>query len=138
MAPCAPHPPEQAPTHRTLDPAVTEMLTDPTLTGMSRADFAHLVAVSEPYWDALAEAAFQRHFHRPPQKSTPTVIYGQAPSAPQYIRATPGEFVPSFGIPVSSTTRASGSINLAAHPVNRALTSVWSQVEVVTNCWSCW
>ncbi|MFI5689499.1 IS701 family transposase [Streptomyces sp. NPDC051636] len=41
------------------------MLTDPALTGMSRSDFAHLVAVSEPYWDALAEAAFQRRFHRP-------------------------------------------------------------------------
>lgn len=64
MAPCALHPPEQAPTHRTLDPAVTEMLTDPALTGMSRTDFAQLVAVSEPYWDALAEAAFQRRSPR--------------------------------------------------------------------------
>ncbi|NKY31324.1 hypothetical protein [Nocardia gamkensis] len=44
---------------------MTEMLTDPALTGMTRADFAHLVAVSEPYWDALTEAAFQRRFHRP-------------------------------------------------------------------------
>ncbi len=65
VAPCAPRPAEQAPTHRRLDPAVTDMLTDPALTGMSRADFAHLAAVSEPYWDALAEAAFQRRFHRP-------------------------------------------------------------------------
>lgn len=31
----------------------------------NRSDFDHLVAVSEPYWDALAEAAFQRRFHRP-------------------------------------------------------------------------
>lgn len=65
VAPCAPHPAEQAPIPRTSDPAVTEMLTDPALTGMSREDFAHLAAVSEPYWDALAEAAFQRRFHRP-------------------------------------------------------------------------
>jgi hypothetical protein len=65
VAPCAPRPAEQAPTHRRLDPAVTEMLTDPALTGMPRADFAHMAAVSEPYWDALAEAAFRRRFHRP-------------------------------------------------------------------------
>jgi hypothetical protein len=65
VASCAPHPPEQAPTRRKSDPALTEMLTDSALTGMTRADFAHLVAVSEPYWDALAEAAFQRRFHRP-------------------------------------------------------------------------
>jgi len=32
---------------------------------MSRTAFKHLVAVSEPFWDALAEAAFQRRFHRP-------------------------------------------------------------------------
>ncbi|GCE44684.1 mobile element protein [Rhodococcus wratislaviensis] len=65
VAPCAPHPAEQALTHRKPDPAVTQMLTDPALTGMSRADFARLSAVSEPYWDALAEAAFHRRFHRP-------------------------------------------------------------------------
>jgi hypothetical protein len=41
------------------------MLTDPALTGMSRTAFEYLVAVSEPFWDALAEAAFQRRFHRP-------------------------------------------------------------------------
>jgi hypothetical protein len=31
----------------------------------SVAIVSYLVAVSEPYWDALAEAAFQRRFHRP-------------------------------------------------------------------------
>ncbi|WP_406707876.1 hypothetical protein [Streptomyces halobius] len=41
------------------------MLTDPALTGMPRPAFEHLVTASEPYWDALAEAAFQRRFHRP-------------------------------------------------------------------------
>ncbi|MFF0110559.1 hypothetical protein [Streptomyces hirsutus] len=41
------------------------MLTDPALTGMSRSAFEQLVTVSEPYWDALAEAAFRRRFHRP-------------------------------------------------------------------------
>jgi hypothetical protein len=41
------------------------MLTDPALTGMSRTAFEYLVMVSEPFWDALAEAAFQRRFHRP-------------------------------------------------------------------------
>lgn len=58
-APVAP-----ATTHRT-NPALTAMLTDPALTGMSRTAFEYLVAVSEPFWDALAEAAFQRRFHRP-------------------------------------------------------------------------
>lgn len=41
------------------------MLSDPALTGMARSEFARLVAISEPYWDALAEAAFQRRFHCP-------------------------------------------------------------------------
>ncbi|GAA4830231.1 hypothetical protein [Kitasatospora terrestris] len=41
------------------------MLSNPALTGMPPADLERLVAVSEPYWDALAEAAFQRRFHRP-------------------------------------------------------------------------
>ncbi|MFF0001089.1 hypothetical protein [Streptomyces avermitilis] len=41
------------------------MLTDPALTGMSRTDFEHVVGVSEPYWGAMAEAAFQRRFHHP-------------------------------------------------------------------------
>ncbi|WP_171076175.1 hypothetical protein [Streptomyces sp. YIM 121038] len=44
---------------------MTLMLTDPVLTGIPRSDFAHLVEISEPYWDALAEAFFQRRFHRP-------------------------------------------------------------------------
>jgi hypothetical protein len=55
---------------------LTAMLTNPALTGMPRPAFDRLVAISEPYWDALAEAAFQRRFHRPrsylhPQTSTP-------------------------------------------------------------------
>lgn len=57
--------PEPAPTRQRIDPALTATLTDPALTSMSRAAFDHLVAISEPYWDALAEAAFQRRFHRP-------------------------------------------------------------------------
>lgn len=65
LAPTPPRPPEAAPTKRRIDPALTAMLTDPALTGMSRSAFEQLVAVSEPYWDALAEAAFRRRFHRP-------------------------------------------------------------------------
>ncbi|GAA1277580.1 hypothetical protein GCM10009646_75600 [Streptomyces aureus] len=65
LAPVAPRLPEQAPSRQRIDPALTAMLSDPALTGMSRSAFDHLVAVSEPYWDALAEAAFQRRFHRP-------------------------------------------------------------------------
>ncbi|GGZ21007.1 hypothetical protein GCM10010365_46710 [Streptomyces poonensis] len=64
----APDPPglsTEPATRRPIDPAVTSLLSDPTLTGLARSEFAHLVAVSEPYWDALAEAAFQRRFHRP-------------------------------------------------------------------------
>ncbi|MGW6805709.1 hypothetical protein [Streptomyces sp. NPDC055039] len=57
------------------------MLTDPALTGMSRADFDHLVAISEPYWDALAEAAFQRRFHRPR-----SYLHPQASSLDHYHR----------------------------------------------------
>jgi hypothetical protein len=65
LSPVPPRAPDApATTHRT-DPTLTAMLTDPALTGMSRTAFEHLVAVSEPYWDALAEAAFQRRFHRP-------------------------------------------------------------------------
>lgn len=65
LAPVAPRMPKQAPSRRQIDPALTAMLNDPALTGMSRSDFDRLVAISEPYWDALAEAAFQRRFHRP-------------------------------------------------------------------------
>ncbi|MBB5110149.1 hypothetical protein FHS40_009279, partial [Streptomyces spectabilis] len=65
LAPDPPSPSEEPAPRRPIDPAVTRMLTDPTLTGIARSEFAHLVAVSEPYWDALAEAAFQRRFHRP-------------------------------------------------------------------------
>jgi hypothetical protein len=65
LSPVPPRAPDApATTHRT-DPALTAMLTDPALTGMSRTAFEYLVAVSEPFWDALAEAAFQRRFHRP-------------------------------------------------------------------------
>jgi hypothetical protein len=65
LAPAPPRPPEAPATKQRIDPGLTGMLSDPALTGMSRSDFARLVAVSEPYWDALAEAAFQRRFHRP-------------------------------------------------------------------------
>lgn len=64
----APVPPRTSPAPapaRRIDPALTEILSNPALTGMPRSDFDRLVAVSEPYWDALAEAAFQRRFHRP-------------------------------------------------------------------------
>lgn len=62
VPPRAPDAPATA--HRT-DPALTAMLTDPALIGMSRTAFEQLVTVSEPFWDALAEAAFPRRFHRP-------------------------------------------------------------------------
>jgi hypothetical protein len=65
LAPTPARPSEEAETRRPIDPAVTWMLTDPALTGMPRSDFVHLMQISEPYWDALAEAAFQRRFHRP-------------------------------------------------------------------------
>lgn len=65
LAPVVPRHPEPTPSRQPIDPALTAMLTDPALTGMSRSAFDHLVAISEPYWDALAEAAFQRRFHRP-------------------------------------------------------------------------
>ncbi|WP_413471163.1 hypothetical protein [Streptomyces noursei] len=47
----------------------------------SRATFDHLVAISEPYWDALAEAAFQRRFHRPR-----SYLHPQASSLDHYHR----------------------------------------------------
>lgn len=65
LAPVPPRTPETPTTARRIDPALTAMLSDPALTGMQRSDFEHLVALSEPYWDAMAEAAFQRRFHRP-------------------------------------------------------------------------
>jgi hypothetical protein len=65
LAPIPPRTPQAPPSTRWVDPDLTMMLTDPALTGMSRTAFEHLVVVSEPYWDAMAEAAFQRRFHRP-------------------------------------------------------------------------
>jgi hypothetical protein len=65
VAPAPPRTPDAPATIRRIDPALTTMLSDPALTGMPRPAFERLVAASEPYWDALAEAAFQRRFHRP-------------------------------------------------------------------------
>jgi hypothetical protein len=65
LAPVPPRTPQTLATARRIDPELTAMLSNPALTGMPRSDFERLVAVSEPYWDALAEAAFQRRFHRP-------------------------------------------------------------------------
>jgi hypothetical protein len=70
LAPVPPRTPDPPAVARRIDPALTAMLSDPALTGMPRSDFERLVAVSEPYWDALAEAAFQRRFHRPAATST--------------------------------------------------------------------
>lgn len=64
-APVPPRTPQTPPTARRIDHDLTAMLSNPALTGMPRSDFERLVAISEPYWDALAEAAFQRRFHRP-------------------------------------------------------------------------
>ena len=63
--PLPPRPPQTPATARRIDPGLTTMLSNPALTGMPRSEFERLVAISEPYWDALAEAAFQRRFHRP-------------------------------------------------------------------------
>jgi Rhodopirellula transposase. len=65
LAPVPPRTPEVLAVGRRIDPDLIMMLTNPALTGMPRTDFEHLVAISEPYWDAMAEAAFQRRFHRP-------------------------------------------------------------------------
>ncbi len=65
LAPVPPRTPQTPATARRIAPDLTTMLSNPALTGMPRSDFERLVAVSEPYWDALAEAAFQRRFHRP-------------------------------------------------------------------------
>lgn len=65
VAPLPPRAPEVPATIRWIDPALTTMLSDPALTGMPRANFERLAAAAEPYWDALAEAAFRRRFHRP-------------------------------------------------------------------------
>ena len=54
---------------------------------------------------------------------TPIWQFPVLPSAPQYIRATPGELAPSLGNPVSSTINACGSTNSAAQPANRRRTS---------------
>jgi hypothetical protein len=65
LAPVPPRTPEVLAVGRRIDPDLIMMLTNPALTGMPRTDFEHLVAISEPYWNAMAEAAFQRRFHRP-------------------------------------------------------------------------
>jgi hypothetical protein len=55
---------------------------------------------------------------------TPIWQFPVLPSAPQYIRATPGELAPSLGNPVSSSTiNARGSTNSAAQPASRRRTS---------------
>ncbi|PSK57183.1 hypothetical protein B0E53_07027 [Micromonospora sp. MH33] len=53
---------------------------------------------------------------------------------PEYCLATPGEPLPSFGKPVSSTTHATGPTTSTARRASRIRTAVVSHVEVVTNC----
>lgn len=81
LAPVPPRLPEPTRSRQKIDAALTSMLTDPALTGMSRSAFDHLVAISEPCWDALAEAAFQRRFHRPR-----SYLHPQASSLDHYHR----------------------------------------------------
>ena len=59
------------------------------------------------------------------------------PSAPQYIRATPGESYPSFGNPTSSIAYAFGAMCAAAQQAMRSRTSLQSHVEEETNCCNC-
>ena len=67
---------------------------------------------------------------------TPTWQLPTLPSVPEYCRATPGEAVPSFGKPVSSTTHASGAITSTARRASRSRTGSTAQVEEETNCCS--
>ena len=50
---------------------------------------------------------------------TPIWQFAVLPNVPEYIRATSGEALPSFGKPVSSMTYASGPIISAPHPLAR-------------------
>jgi hypothetical protein len=70
------------------------------------------------------------------QTLTPIWQLPTLPSVPEYCRATPGEAVPAFGKPVSSTTHASGSITSIALRASRSRTGCTAQVEDVTNCCS--
>src|SRR5688500_19431426 len=67
---------------------------------------------------------------------TPIWQLATLPSVPEYCRATPGELLPSFGKPLSSTAQATGAIASTALRANRTRTASVSQVEVVTNCCS--
>lgn len=51
--------------------------------------------------------------------------------------ATPGEDVPSFGNPVSSTTHTCGRTTATARRASLALTSLTGQVDEVMNCCNC-
>jgi hypothetical protein len=54
---------------------------------------------------------------------TPTWQFPTLPNVPLYIRATPGDPVPSLANPVSSTTYAPGASRSSAHPAIRRRTS---------------
>ncbi|WUA39892.1 hypothetical protein OG465_03970 [Streptomyces sp. NBC_01367] len=56
------------------------------------------------------------------------------PNVPEYCRATPGDAMPSWGKPVSSTTHTSGRTARTARHASRARTSSTGQVEDVMNC----
>lgn len=56
---------------------------------MPRANFGSLAAASEPYWDTLAEAAFQRRFHRPR-----SCLHPQTSSLDHYLRLLTALFTP--------------------------------------------
>jgi hypothetical protein len=65
---------------------------------------------------------------------TPSWQFETLPSAPQYWRATPTEWRPNFGKPVSSTIQAAGSSSSDILRARRSLTAPQSHGDWLTNC----
>jgi hypothetical protein len=65
---------------------------------------------------------------------TPTWQFVTLPSAPQYWCATPTEWRPNLGKPLSSTIQASGPISRCIRRARRALTGAHSHGDWLTNC----
>ena len=70
-----------------------------------------------------------------PTACTETVIWQLPilPSVPEYCRFTPGECLPCFAIPVSSTTQASTPISRATRSAQARTTSSGRQGESARN-----
>lgn len=100
----------------------------PTVSGLVPAQLLGRNSRQESGHDAVSDAAWTL---------TPIWQLPTLPRVPEYCLATPGEDVPSFGNPVSSTTHTCGRTTATARRASLVRTVSTGQVDDVMNCCNC-